>query len=122
MELEKVMERVRLLTEEDREALLMLVCTDAIRKLEGKIRCTAEERAAFEEALCAAAAAEAMYQIALLDEALSPESITAGDVRAEYKKGSSRALEYCRQCMRQVSPILRDDEFYFGGVDPCGTR
>lgn len=122
MELEKVMARVRLMTEDDREALLMTVCSDAIRMLEAKLNCTAEEKMAYEPALCSAAAAQAMYQIALLDAASSPDSITAGDVRAEYKNGSARALEYYRQCMRQVSPILRDDEFFFGGVRPCEMR
>lgn len=119
MELEKVMARVRLMTEEDREALLILVCGDAIRMLEGKLCCTAEEKAAYEPALCAAAAAQAMVQIALLDEASSPDSVTAGDVRAEFKNGSVRAMEYYRQCMKEISPILRDDTFFFGGVRVC---
>ena len=122
MDLEQVMARVRLMTEDDREALLMTLCTDAIRMLESRLTCTAEERAAYEPALCAAAAALAVYQLVLLEEASAPDSVTAGDVRAEYGNGSTRALEYCRQCMKQVSPILRDDAFYFGGVRPCETR
>lgn len=116
MNLQQVMNRVRLLTEDDRETLLLTLCTDAVRMLESRLNCTAQEKSAYEQALYAAAAAEVVYQLALLDEASSPERITAGDVHAEFKNGSARALEYRKACMRQLSPILRDDTFYFGGV------
>ena len=69
---------------------------------------------AHEEALCAAAAAQAAYQFWLLEEAASPKSLTAGEVRAEFDKGSERALAYAKQCERAVSGVLRDEDFYFG--------
>ena len=39
---------------------------------------------------------------------------TAGEVRAEFDKGSERALAYAKQCERAVSGLLRDEDFYFG--------
>ena len=40
--------------------------------------------------------------------------LTAGEVRAEFDKGSERALAYAKQCERAVSGLLRDEDFYFG--------
>ena len=79
-----------------------------------RLCCTVEEENAHEEALCAAAAAQAAYQFWLLEEAASPKSLTAGEVRAEFDKGSERALAYAKQCERAVSGLLRDEDFYFG--------
>ena len=45
---------------------------------------------------------------------MSPKSLTAGEVRAEFDKGSERALAYAKQCERAVSGLLRDEDFYFG--------
>ena len=45
----------------------------------------------------------------------APDSLTAGDVRAEYKNNCARALEYYRACAAAVCG-LSDGGFYFGGV------
>lgn len=121
MRMQTVLDRLKLLTEDDREELLYLLCGDAVRMLEGRLNCEASALAEREDALCAAAAAYAAYQLALIDEAQTPDSVTAGDVRADFKNGSERALAYYRQCRRAVADILRDDDFYFGGVNVCGT-
>lgn len=116
MDEQQVLERLQLLTEDDRSGLLSVLCADAVRMLSGRLRCTAEEAEANAPALCAAAAAYAAYLLTLLDEALSPDSMTAGEVRAEFKNGSARALAYYRTCEAAVAPLLRDEGFYFGGV------
>ena len=85
-----------------------------MQRLKARLCCTEEEENAHEEALCAAAAAQAAYQFWLLEEAASPKSLTAGEVRAEFDKGSERALAYTKQCERAVSGLLRDEDFYFG--------
>lgn len=118
MDLQQVMERVRLMTGDEREALLMTLCTDAVRELEAMLVCSDDEQAEYAEALCAAAAARAVYKLLLLDAAQSPDSLTAGNVRAEFKYNCAQAKLYLEQCMRVISPILQDDSFYFGGV-PC---
>lgn len=84
MEIRNVLERLKLLTNDDREDLLLMLSGDAA------------------------------YQFWLLEEAASPKSLTAGEVRAEFDKGSERALAYAKQCERAVSGLLRDEDFYFG--------
>ena len=108
MEIRNVLERLKLLTNDDREDLLLMLSGDAVQRLKARLCCTVEE------ALCAAAAAQAAYQFWLLEEAASPKSLTAGEVRAEFDKGSERALAYAKQCERAVSGVLRDEDFYFG--------
>ena len=83
-------------------------------RLKARLCCTEEEETAHAEALCAVAAAQAAYQFWLLEEAASPKSLTAGEVRAEFDKGSERALTYAKQCERAVSGLLKDEDFYFG--------
>ena len=121
MEIRNVLERLKLLTNDDREDLLLMLSGDAVQRLKARLCCTVEEENAHEEALCAAAAAQAAYQFWLLEEAASPKSLTAGEVlrllsevRAEFDKGSERALAYAKQCERAVSGVLRDEDFYFG--------
>ena len=46
--------------------------------------------------------------------------LTAGEVRAEFDKGSERALAYAKQCERAVSGLLRDEDFYFGVAEDTG--
>ena len=111
MEIRNVLERLKLLTNDDREDLLLMLSGDAVQRLKARL---VEEENAHEEALCAAAAAQAAYQFWLLEEAASPKSLTAGEVRAEFDKGSERALAYAKQCERAVSGLLRDEDFYFG--------
>ena len=116
MEIRNVLERLKLLTNDDREDLLLMLSGDAVQRLKARLCCTVEEENAHEEALCAAAAAQA-YQFWLLEEAASPKSLTAGEVRAEFDKGSERALAYAKQCERAVSGLLRDEDFYFGVME-----
>ena len=81
MEIRNVLERLKLLTNDDREDLLLMLSGDAVQRLKARLCCTVEEENAHEEALCAAAAAQAAYQFWLLEEAASPKSLTAGEVR-----------------------------------------
>ena len=96
MEIRNVLERLKLLTNDDREDLLLMLSGDAVQRLKARLCCTVEEENAHEE------------------EAASPKSLTAGEVRAEFDKGSERALAYAKQCERAVSGLLRDEDFYFG--------
>ena len=94
MEIRNVLERLKLLTNDEREDLLLMLSGDAVQRLKARLCCT--------------------YQFWLLEEAASPKSLTAGEVRAEFDKGSERALAYAKQCERAVSGLLRDEDFYFG--------
>ena len=117
MEIRNVLERLKLLTGDDREALLLMLSGDAVHSLEKRLICTDEEREKYGDALCAAAAANAAYRFWTLEEASSPKSLTAGEVRAEYDSGSEKALIYLKQCEQAVSGLLRDERFYFGTTE-----
>ncbi len=119
MNTEEILARVELLTEDDRTSLLQMLSADAARVLQAEITCKEAEQAPYAAALCAAAAAYAAYQLALIDEATSPADITAGNVRASFSKGSERAFAYYQACRRAAAPVLKDETFYFGGVRPC---
>lgn len=116
MEIQRILDRVKILTGDDRESLLVVLCTDAARMLEDRLCCTAEEKRQNAEALIAAAAAEVMLQLALIDAAQTPDPFTAGGLRAEYKTACDRAKAYRENCLRTVSHLLQDDSFFFGGV------
>ena len=119
MDLQQVLARVHVLTNDSREALLTTLCMDAIRALESRLIDPKADHTAYKEALCRAAAAEVLYQLALVDAAQAPDSLTAGSLRAEYKTSCAQAEAYRRQCFRALSPILREDGFFFGGVRTC---
>lgn len=55
MEIRNVLERLKLLTNDDREDLLLMLSGDAVQRLKARLCCTKEEENAHEEALCAAA-------------------------------------------------------------------
>ena len=114
MEIRNVVERLMVLSNDDREDLLLMLRGEAVQRLKARLCCTEEEENAHEEALCAAAAAQAAYQFWRVVQEASPKSLTAGEVRAEFDKGSERALAYAKQCERAVSGLLRDEGFYFG--------
>ena len=59
MEIRNVLERLKLLTNDDREDLLLMLSGDAVQRLKARLCCTVEEENAHEEALCAVAAAQA---------------------------------------------------------------
>lgn len=116
MDRDAVFARLCLITQDDRTALLETLATDAVRAVEQRLTCTPETALQNADALAAVAAAMAAYQLALLDAAGAPDSLTAGNVRAEYKNNCARAFDYYRACTRAVSGLLSDDSFYFGGV------
>ena len=114
MEIRNVLERLKLLTNDDREDLLLMLSGDAVQRLKARLCCTVEEENAHEEALCAAAAAQAAYHTPPRHEAAAPKTLTAPEARADADKGSESALAYAQQCERAVSGLLRDEDFYFG--------
>ena len=91
MEIRNVLERLKLLTNDDREDLLLMLSGDAVQRLKARLCCTVEEENAHEEALCAAAAAQAARTALqakspeeLVNEVLIPALDTVG---AGFEKG-----------------------------------
>ena len=62
------------------------------------------------------AAAEAFYQLALVDEALTPEKFSADGVEISGKNGAQRARALADEKFRAALPVLGEGAFYFGGI------
>ncbi len=119
MDSEKILARVLLLTDDPRGALLKRLSEDAAEALEKRLK-PGVVPGEHEAALLGAAAADAVYRLALLDASLSPEKLTAGDVRAEYGANVQRAKELRDAYFRAASDVLLDGETVFRGVAYCG--
>lgn len=105
MEIRNVLERLKLLTNDDREDLLLMLSGDAVQRLKARLCCTVEEENAHEEALCAAAAAQAAYQFWLLEEAGIAEKPDGGRcAQRNLTKAAKGALAYAKQCERGGAP------------------
>ena len=68
------------------------------------------------ERLEALAAAEAFYQLTLLDEALTPDSLAAPELKLEMGKRSEKARQLAQEKRLQCGGLLREQGFYFGGM------
>lgn len=62
------------------------------------------------------AAAEAFYQLVLLDEALAPESLSADGVRVDLGARSQKARALAEEKRRGLASLLGEGAFYFGRV------
>lgn len=62
------------------------------------------------------AAAEAFYQLVLLDGALTPESLSSPEVKLEMGKREEKALKLAREKRQACKGFLQEEGFYFGSV------
>lgn len=113
---EQVLEKFQLYSgeedmEEKRWALCRALCRECKDWVEGQARPGVE---AGREALEGLAAAEAFYQLALLDEALSPASVAAPEVKLELGERADKALRLAEEKRKACGPLLREQGFYFG--------
>lgn len=101
-----------------REALCAALCAQCARQVESQVRpeLSEEQLALWTGALVQLAAAEAFYQLLLADEALAPQSLTAGDLRLTQGEGSRKAAELAAEKRRAVSRVLGEEDFFFGTV------
>ncbi|MGI6255301.1 MAG: hypothetical protein ACOYJZ_06670 [Acutalibacter sp.] len=101
-----------------REALCAALCSQCAHQVECQLRpgLTEEQLAPWQEALVQLAAVEAFYQLLLTDEAVSPQSLTAGDLRLTQGEGSRKAAQLAEEKRRAASPVLWEEGFYFGTV------
>ncbi len=101
-----------------REALCAALCAQCARQVESLVRpgLTEEQVALWKEGLAQLAAAEAFYQLLLTDEALAPQSLTAGKLHVTQGEGSRKAAALAAEKRRAVSPVLCEGDFFFGTV------
>ena len=85
----------------------------------------ADETGTQREALCAAlcgqcarqvASAQAFYQLLLTEEAVTPASITAGDLRLAGGSRSEKAAQLVAEKRRAASPALVETDFAFCNI------
>lgn len=113
---ERVLEKFRLYsgeegTEEKRWALCQALCAECREWVKGQAHPGTE---AGREALEGLAAAEAFYQLVLLDEALAPASISLPEVKLELQNRADKALRLAEEKRKACGPLLREQGFYFG--------
>ena len=103
-------------TEDERSRLCAALCEECAYRAEQMLKNRPEQP---EEALLPVeswAAAEAFYQLALVDEALTPEKISADGVEISGKNGAQWARALADEKRRAALPVLGEGAFYFGGI------
>lgn len=68
------------------------------------------------ERLEALAAAEAFYQLTLVDDVLTPESLSAPELKLEMGRRGEKALGLVQEKRAACRELLRENGFYFGCV------
>ncbi len=123
LDLDRIREKFSLYSGEDpagsgpRERLCAQLCgecADRAAALLEKAGAKAGERGAV--ALESWAAAEAFYQLALADEAVTPASVSADGVQITQGERSLRAKALAEEKRRAVESLLGEGAFYFGRV------
>ena len=102
----------------EREALCAALCAQCARQVQGRLRSclTEEELQEWEAGLEVLAAAQAFYQLLLTEEAVTPQSITAGEVKLTQGGGSERAALLVEEKRRAVASALEEPGYYFSQV------
>lgn len=68
------------------------------------------------EPLESLAAAEAFYQMTLIDETLAPESVSAPELKLEMGQRGEKARKLLEEKRRACRGLVQEKEFYFGSV------
>ena len=102
-----------------REALCAALCAQCARQVENLVRpdLTEEQLALWTEPLAQLSAAEAFYQLLLAEEAVTPQSLTAGSLKLAGGSNSQKAQRLAAEKRRAVSPALVETDFYFGRME-----
>ena len=101
-----------------REALCAALCGQCARQVASLVRGDLSQaaQALWEAPLEELAAAQAFYQLLLTEEAVTPQSITAGEVKLTQGGGSERAALLVEEKRRAVASALEEPGFYFSQV------
>ncbi len=119
LDIEKVLESFQLYSGEqlngengDREALCRKLCGDSAAMIGGWLNPSLEGRdLSPAESL---AAAEAFYQLVLLDRALQPETVSTPELRMEQGSREQYARQLREEKRRACQGLLQESDFYFG--------
>lgn len=98
--------------EPKRDALCRSLCQESLEWAQRQIRPDAGQRCASgAESL---AAAEAFYQLALLDQSAGPEVVSSPELKVELGSRAEYAKRLCQEKREGCKGILISDGFYFG--------
>lgn len=102
----------------DREALCAALCAQCARQIQGQLRANLTETdfSQWKSSLEELAGAEAFYQLLLTEEAVTPASLTAGDIKLTEGGRSEKASLLVGEKRRAASPALMETAFYFGSI------
>lgn len=92
------------------------LCTNSIEELQEMLADDVDETACCGR-LSATAAAMAFYNYVEICKESNITSFKAGDITVEYSERKKFADEYLKQCMKGISKYLKDNSFFFRGVD-----
>ena len=101
-----------------REALCAALCGQCARQVASLVRGDLSQaaQALWEAPLEELAAAQAFYQLLLTEEAVTPASITAGDLRLAGGSRSEKAAQLVAEKRRAASPALVETDFAFCNI------
>ena len=101
-----------------RQALCARLCAQCARQVGAAVPpgLSQEELSPWQPPLEDLAAAMAFYQLLLAEEALAPQSLSAGGVKITAGGGSGKALGLVAEKRRAVSPLLGEPGFCFCAV------
>lgn len=109
-------------TEAEQSGQRALLCEELCRQAAGAVErqtrtdLSEQERMEYEPALENLAAAKAIYDLTLLEERHTPQSISAAELKISMGEKSGQALAFYRQKEREAAPALRETRFYFGAT------
>lgn len=97
----------------EREAACAALCGQCARQVEAMVDpgLSEEELASWEDALEALAAAMAFYQLVLTEEAVTPASLSAGEVKLSAGERSAKAAQLAEEKRRAAAPALAERGF-----------
>lgn len=98
--------------DQDRDGLCQALCKDCLAEVQGRLRPEAGEgEVPLAETL---AAAEAFVQLALLDQAARPESVSTPELQVRQGDRVRYAQALLEEKRRAAAGVLREDGFFFG--------
>lgn len=94
-----------------RDGLCRALCGECLAEIKARASCRSEEEC---QALESLAAAQAFYQLALVDSCGEPESVWSPELKVELGDRVQKAERLREEKRRACGSLLLQDGFYFG--------
>lgn len=101
--------------EERESALREALCWECGAQAAARVRPELEDGGeSFRESLESLAAAMALYRLALMEEALAPESVSGPEIQVKLGSRGEKARRLMEEAEKACAPALGEVGFYFG--------